>query len=1128
MRTRHIREPVSDDQLDRVETPQHVGELLRQAIEHAGRSLRDLQDAAADHLGVEPPAPGLSRSGIGDMTKGRYLDDDRLRLVVSLCGVPNAQLVKWSAACDRVGGRRPRGIDTLPRDVTLIGRDYELQRITDIAAASGIIAISGMPGIGKTAFATRLAHRLADRYPDGRLFVDLHAHTRGRTAATPSEVLAGLLIDLGLDSREIPDSLENRRNLWRKQVAGKRFLLVLDNARDHAQVEPLLPSGPDCLTLITSRRTLVALDGAEPFDLDALEPDRAAALFCTLAHRTPSGGDPAAVAEIVRLCGYLPLAIVLIAGRAANRSAWGVAEIAAELASARDPLREFEAGERAVRAAFAMSYRDMPPDRRLLFRRLGVHPGRDIDKYAAAALADIPVAAAGHELEALFTEHLLQEQADGRYRMHDLLRVYAHDHAATEDPADDRDAAVDRVLDYYRRVGELANRQLTVDTRSRELPVNGESPAAPSITSRLRALAWLRAERDNLLDCLEHAVSHGRSSQAIELTGALAGLLRIDGPWPVAVDLHRRAAALAEEGGDPLAAAEALYNLGTVQYATGDYAGAVGPMRQALTIFRARGDRAAEARALGVLGALAYATGDYPATAELMLRASTRYGEIGDGPAAAYALIGLGMARYATGDYPVAANLVRQALAVFTDSDDRLGKAYALNELGMIEYATGDYCGATHTIERALAAYLELGDRVAEAHALNDLASVRFATGDYPVATKLAQQAFEICRDVRDRVGEAYARTNLARLHFATTDWPAAIDDMTEALTIFEEIGDRVGAAYAVDDLSWAQYTSGDFSATIDQMTRALGMFEDIGDRVGQAYTLVELGLAWYASGDYPTAAEPMQRALTIFEALGDRVGQAYVRCGLGRLCLAMDDHPGADELLRQALAIFRAIGDRVGEAYVLSSLARLSYATDNDSAAEDLVWQAVQIYRTLGDRFGHAYALGGAALLRYAADDPHGAIAPAQEAMRIFDDIGDRACHAYAFVGVGLLRYADGDQSGAIAMVEQAPPMFREFGDRIGEAYAFVGAGLLRFQSGDYEDMANLAQRALAIFREIREQPRRAELLERISRIWEESSTPQDAVVSYIDALRLAREIQIRWKKRRVWRDLPISAAHR
>ncbi|MFD3507475.1 tetratricopeptide repeat protein [Nocardia sp. NPDC058666] len=1020
---------------------------------------------------------------------------------------------------------RPVVTDTLPRDVeTLIGRDDELARFLDVAGGDrpvSIYTIDGMPGVGKTALATRAAHRMADQFPDGRFFVNLHAHTAGQPAARPEDVLGGLLTDLGVDPRVLPASLESRRGLWRDHLAGKRILLVLDDAHDHAQVEPLLSNQPNCLTIITSRKRLVALDGSQPFALTTLEPSKAGELFRAVSRRG-SDDDAAAVAEIVELCGNLPLAIVLLGGRLAHHPAWTVEQLAADLVVAQDRLGELEAGERAVHAAFAMSYQDLNPRSQRLFRRLSLHPGPEVDQYAAAALGNLSLAQARTELEALFTDHLLDEPTGGRFRMHDLLREFALVLSGA-DSIEDRQQTVDRLLDFYQDLGNIADRRLT------GVPDSTAADAArPAIASRGEAVRWLRRERANLLACLEYAAAGQQSARVVELTSAIAGLLRLDGPWNRAIQLHQRAATVAERNGDDVGSADALCDLGAVRYATGDYPGTATVMRRALITYQEIGDRIGEAHALSNLARLGYATGDYPGTAELMRRALMIYRDGGDRSGEAYALTGLGVVRYATGDYSAAADLVHQALTSFQCVDDHAGEAYARNELGVARYATGDYLGATEAVEAALAIYRETGDRFGEAYALTDLAWVRFATGDYPGAAELLQAALVIYRETGDRLGEAYGLSSAGRLRCATSDTAGAAERIHRALTIFTEIGDRLGQAYTHGDLSLVYYATADYVGAEGQLNCALTIFTEIGDRVGEAYTLITLGLSCYAAGDHHRAEGLLVRALTVFREVGDRVGQAYTLASLGRLAYAAGGSRTGIEHLSAALAIFTEIGDRVGEAYTLSSLSRLRFGIGEVAAADELVQRAIAIYVDIGDRFGHAFALGGLSILRFSTDEFAEAPQLAEQALAIFGEIGDRASQAYTFIGLGLLRYKAGDYSGALAMTEQAPAIFREIGDRLGEVYAFMGMGLVRFKTGDYSAAADLAQQVLALFSEIGEKPGQTELLERIGAVWDEHSEPQNAVVSYIDALRLVREIHVRWKKRRVWRDLPVPDLQR
>ncbi|TDC75217.1 hypothetical protein E1283_13095 [Streptomyces hainanensis] len=294
---------------------------------------------------------------------------------------------------------------TLPRDVAAFtGRRTEVARLlaavraADPATGHPIHTVDGMPGVGKTALAVHVAHRLAGHFPDGQLFLRLHAHTPGRRPVPAVDALAQLLLGVGVEPRSLPEGVDARAALWRDRLAGRRALLLLDDVADHAQLEPLLPGAPGCLVLVTSRRRLTALDGATPLSLDPPPPDDAALLFTRLAHRPPGTATPsdaAAVAELVELSGRLPLALVLLAGRLAHQPHGNVRDFADRFAAARDRLGELVAGGRAVRAAFDMSYAGLPSERRRVFRALGLHPGPETDPHATAALAGLTPARAG-------------------------------------------------------------------------------------------------------------------------------------------------------------------------------------------------------------------------------------------------------------------------------------------------------------------------------------------------------------------------------------------------------------------------------------------------------------------------------------------------------------------------------------------------------------------------------------------------------------------------------------------------------------------------------------------------------------------------------------------------------------
>ena len=347
---------------------------------------------------------------------------------------------------------------TLPRDIGgFTGRERELTGLEKSLAKVvggglvGIYAIDGMAGIGKTTFAVHAAHRLAGRFPDGQFFLPLHAHTAGQSPVNPADALASLLMTAGVAVQHIPPGLEARAGKWRDHVAGKKILLLLDDVAGHEQVRPLLPGSAASLVLVTSRRRLTALEDAIVISIDTLSPDEAWALLVRLADRADLELDEAAGREITRLCGFLPLAIGMLARRLRHHPARTAADLAAELAAARDRLAVMRAENLSVAAAFDLSYQDLTADQQRLFRRLGLTLGPDIDAYAAAALDDTSLEDARRQLDEFYDHHLLTEPAPGRYLQHDLLREYARALAAADQPIQAR-AAVERLINFYAHV----------------------------------------------------------------------------------------------------------------------------------------------------------------------------------------------------------------------------------------------------------------------------------------------------------------------------------------------------------------------------------------------------------------------------------------------------------------------------------------------------------------------------------------------------------------------------------------------------------------------------------------------------------------------------------------------------
>jgi len=829
---------------------------------------------------------GLSHRSISDLERGIATTPrrDTVRLLADALGLGSQTRAEFEAVARGRPAPAPpvaqsaAAMRTLPRDIaSFTGRQQELQELVSAAAGAaesggvvGIHAIGGMAGVGKTAFAVHAAYRLADLFPAGQIFLPLHGHTPGQQPVDPADALASLLLTIGVPAGQIPPGLEARMALWRDRVAEKQLLLVLDDAASSEQVRPLLPGVGGNLVLVTSRRHLPALEDATSVSLDTLLPGEAAALLIRLAGRAGLSQDDLAVAEITRLCGYLPLAIGMLARQLHHHPAWTAVARAAELAAERDRLELMATENLSVAAAFDLSYADLVEDQQRLFRRLGLHPGGDIDGYAAAALDGTELAAARRSLEALYDQYLLAEPSEGRYRMHDLIREHARVLAAGVDPDHDRSQAVARLLDYYQHTVALAGALIAHQARPRPAAADVPVPfAAPALASQEQALAWARADRASLLACLDYATVTGQHTRVTALTAGLAGLLRRDGPWADAMTRHEAAIQAARHLGDRLGQANALSDLGAVRRLTGDYPAAGQAHQQALGIYRDLGDRLGQANALNDLGAV----------------------------------------RHMTGDSSAAAQAMEEALGIYGDLGDRLGQANALRDLGAVRSARGDAPAAAQVLEQALGIYRGLGERFGQANALGRLGVVRWLTGDYPAAARAHEEALGIYRDLGDRLGQADALVYLAGVRLATGDHPDAGEALEQALGIYRDLGNRLGQANALSDLGAIRQVAGDYPGAAQALEEALRIYRDIGDGGGEAEALNKRGALHRVSGELVRAEKRHRQALELARAIASTWDEAHALAGLGRCALADGHATQAEALMRQALEVFQRIG---------------------------------------------------------------------------------------------------------------------------------------------------------------------------------------------------------------------------
>ena len=853
------------------------GALLRQLRADAGLTQEELAEAA-----------GLSPRSVSALERGVNLTarKDTARLLAGALGLTGPQRGLFEAAAR---GRAPAGevlaagegaaaaaTRTLPRDiVSFTGRGAELAQLADAATAAaaggvvGIYAIGGMAGVGKTAFAVHAAHRLAGDFPDGQFFLSLHAHTPGQRPVDPADALASLLLTAGVGARQIPPGVEARAGLWRDYLAGKKVMLVLDDAAGHDQVTPLLPGAGGSAVLITSRRHLTALQDAAAISLDTLSAGEAAALLARLSGRPDLRSRAGPAAELTRLCGYLPLAIGMLARQLHHHPAWDAMGLAAELAAAADRLELMRAENLSVAAAFNLSYQDLTVGQQRLFRRLGVHPGPDIDAYAAAALDGCEVAAARRELDGLYDHYLLAEPARGRYRLHDLLREHARALAGAGDPAD-AGAAAGRLLDYYTSTAAAACQHIETRNIAVGRPPPGQpSAAAPHLSTPGQASAWLDAERANLHAAAGFAAASGRPGLAVAIAAAISGFLFARGHWDQSNGLLQGALAAARQAGDRAGQAGALNELGILQRMTGDYPVAAASLTEALELYRGLGDRLGQASALDNLGRVQLETGDSHAAAANHQQALALYRDLGHRAGQALAITNLGTVQERTGAYASAGASLTQALDLFRDLGHRMGQALAITNLGFLQLRTGDYPSAGASLTQALDLFRDLGDRHGEASALVAMGEAQRLTGDYPTAVASQQQALDIFRDLGHRQGQASAITNLGALHSLTGDYQAAVASLTQALGMFRDIGDRGNQAEVLNSLGEVLSRSADSNQTRDHHAQALAIAREISAPLEEARALEGLGHCLLQDGASGDAATHWQQALTIYQRIG-------------------------------------------------------------------------------------------------------------------------------------------------------------------------------------------------------------------------------------------------------------------
>jgi DNA-binding SARP family transcriptional activator/Tfp pilus assembly protein PilF len=693
-------------------------------------------------------------------------------------GLELQQLQRQILACDpqlatpTTGGRdapaspRSRPVTPIPAQVPaaiddFTGREKQSQELHMLLSAAAepdrdgvvaVAAVAGSGGIGKSTLAIWAAHQAHEHFPDGQMY----ANMKGASSEPldPFDLLGRLLRDLGVDARSVPLEAEERSSMYRSLLSSRRMLILLDDARDADQVKPLVPGRGRCCLLVTSRTRMTGLAGAHHIVLDAMTPDECHDLFCRIAGTDRVAAEPGAASAILAACAGLPLAIRIAASRLASRPNWTLRYFAGLLADERHRLDELQSGDLAVRASFQLSYAHLAPaggaDPARTFRLLGLLKGTEFGVWPAAALADEPVRDVGRSLEALVDAQLLETPAPGRYRLHDLLRVYAAELAGRTEPEADLADAVERVLGWYLHTMDAAAAILTPQRPRVDVTTVRPSPAPLSFADYDQAMNWCETERGNLIAAIRQAADLGFHDVCWKLAASIQHFFNTRKYWSDWISTHRIALLSAQQTPAPAGEGWILSKLGLAFLEVRNFGEAVACLNEALVIRTRIGDRSGQGATLG----------------------------------------GLALACARQHQHDRAVTYYRQAIAIHRELGDAFNESLDLNNLADSLLHLSRLDEAATSVKQALLLSSRLGNRYVQSLALDTMGEICRMQGNHSAAIGYAGQALALCRAARDSHGEAVTLRNLADTQADAGQLSAARENWRRAQHIFEWLGD--------------------------------------------------------------------------------------------------------------------------------------------------------------------------------------------------------------------------------------------------------------------------------------------------------------------------------------------------
>jgi tetratricopeptide (TPR) repeat protein len=713
------------------------------------------------------------------------------------------------------------------------GRADDLARLWSVLESGAFPVISGTAGVGKTTLAVHWAHRIADRFPDGQLYVNLQGFGPGDTASAPEDVLADFLTALGTSADAVPGAATSRVAAYRSRLAGKRILVLLDNARDAEQVRPLLPGAGDSLAVITSRdrlTSLIAAESAVPVPLGVLSTADAADLLIRRLGSARLASEPAAVDDLLDRCERLPLALAVVAARAAVEPDMALADMADELRHPAGALDALTVGDATtdVRAVFSWSYRSLSGTARTLFQTIGLHPGPDLDLYAAANMAGLPAAETRRALAELTRMHLVTTRAVRRYAMHDLLRAYAAEAAHAELTALEVRAAMDRLHRFYQHTATVTFGEYF---RGRIDPA--EDPGAPDVPlpADLTGETWAEAERVNLVATAVYAAGHGHFEYATTIAGVFSPYLNTRGHSAECLALTAVAVEAARARHDALAEAVALGDLAGTLMRFGRYTETIERGEESLRLIRSAGATRHEARMLGNLAEIYATVGDVTTAVERAGAALDLARQLDDPAVEALARMRLAALNRDRGELDAALEHAATGLDVFGSIKIDQVRADLLMTRGSVHLRRNEPDLARQYLLHAQTLLRSVGHAGATlAWTLNHLARLARREGQPQAAARYLDESLPLARSIDDPEVQADTLTELALLKRDRGETAEAAVDAAAALALAVGVGHPRQEMLARSTLGELLTELGRSDEAREEFTAALRLAMSLGD----------------------------------------------------------------------------------------------------------------------------------------------------------------------------------------------------------------------------------------------------------------------------------------------------------